>query len=99
MEKSLFVNQSCVKAIKKANKLDYEQLVGFFKKKIIDLKNEMDFDIRLETNHIKKDQLRTLINNLIQIRSKKGQPSPAEKPLSPMKPARGPLDNYSSPYR
>lgn len=47
LDKNLFVNQECVNAIKKSNKIDYEALLAHFRKRIREVQNEMHVNIKI----------------------------------------------------
>ena len=70
LDNNLFVNQECVNAIKKANKIDYNGLIAHFKKSVVEVKEEMDLNIKIEMNAAKRDELRRVLNSLIGIRGK-----------------------------
>ena len=70
LDKNLYVNQECVNAIRKANKIDYSTLSSHFRKSISEVQGEMDLNIRVQMNPSKREELRKVLNHLIGIRGR-----------------------------
>jgi hypothetical protein len=70
LDRNLFVNQECVNAIKKANKIDYDSLLSHFRQLISDVQHDFDFNLKVEMNASKREEFRRVLNSLIGIRAK-----------------------------
>ena len=57
-------------AIKKANKIDYPALASHFRKSIADVQEDLDYNVKVEMNAPKREELRRILNSLIGIKSK-----------------------------
>lgn len=70
LDKHLLIPEETVKAITKANKINFKGMVKHFHSRIDDLEQEMNFNVKLEMNPEKREQLRTNLNELIGVRNR-----------------------------
>lgn len=70
LERHLFQPEEIVRAITRANKLDFKGMVRHFHARIDEVEKEMAFSVKLEMNPEKREMLRTSLNELIGIRNR-----------------------------
>ncbi len=69
LDQNLCNTNESVKAIKKANSIDYKAMIGHFHNEITSLQNCLNFNIRLEMDPQKREAFRTSLNSLVGIRN------------------------------
>ena len=82
LDKNLFNPTETLKAITKANKVNYKSIVDHFHSRITEVEDEMAFNLKLEMNPEKREMLRTSLNELIGLIGVKNKSKASYKPNS-----------------
>lgn len=78
LDKNLLNPQETVRAITKANKLNYNTMLRHFNSRVDEVEEEMSVSVKLEMNSQKREMLRKSLNELVGVRNKEKTGSKGE---------------------